>query len=338
MIVTCEHCAARYKLDPGRISGRGVRITCPRCKNVFVVYSSQAEDGGLIETEEASAAVEAAATGRGATGAPAARAAAGPATAAAPKPASATARPAPAAPAAAAAAAAAPAKAAEVRPDVESLDFATVGIQAWKVKVRIGLVYDFSDYKTLARYIKDGRVGNDDQISHDGATWTRLGDIPDLQQHFVQVFLDARRVQEAAAAPTTGFDDDGPTMIVGAADVASSLARGAAAAGGSTGGGARNLRAAKGPEMDALQAAVAEAADAEDADDADDDDDVVIGAGNGGPSGPRFNDPFAASRSRSGGSARSNTTRRASSAAAGPAPARRASAGDRSSKRLLSRT
>ena len=41
MIVTCDHCGARYKLDESRISGRGAKITCPRCKHVFVVYREQ---------------------------------------------------------------------------------------------------------------------------------------------------------------------------------------------------------------------------------------------------------------------------------------------------------
>ena len=61
MIVTCDHCGARYKLDESRVSGRGAKITCPRCKHVFVVYREQeaeiqAASGlammGLFATEE----------------------------------------------------------------------------------------------------------------------------------------------------------------------------------------------------------------------------------------------------------------------------------------------
>ena len=43
MIVTCERCSARYKLDDNKIKGRGARITCPKCQHVFVVYRRGAE-------------------------------------------------------------------------------------------------------------------------------------------------------------------------------------------------------------------------------------------------------------------------------------------------------
>ena len=72
--------------------------------------------------------------------------------------------------------------------DASALDFRKVGIAAWKVKVKIGLVYDFSDIKTLRKYITDGRVTNEDVISHDGKNWTALGDIPDLDNHFIEVY------------------------------------------------------------------------------------------------------------------------------------------------------
>src|SRR6185503_7621974 len=44
MIVSCEHCGARYKLDDSKITGRGAKITCPRCRHLFVVYRN-ANDG-----------------------------------------------------------------------------------------------------------------------------------------------------------------------------------------------------------------------------------------------------------------------------------------------------
>jgi hypothetical protein len=88
------------------------------------------------------------------------------------------------------------------RLDVHSLDFRKVGIQSWKVKVRIGLVYDFGDYKTLRKYIQDGRVTPDDLLSHDGQDWKPIGDIPDLEQHFVDVYEAAERgASGAPAAP-----------------------------------------------------------------------------------------------------------------------------------------
>ena len=43
MIVTCESCKARYKLDDSKVSGRGAKITCPKCRHVFVVYAQAVE-------------------------------------------------------------------------------------------------------------------------------------------------------------------------------------------------------------------------------------------------------------------------------------------------------
>ena len=75
--------------------------------------------------------------------------------------------------------------------NASELDFRKVGISAWKVKVKIGLIYDFSDIKTLRKYISDGRVTNEDVISHNGKEWTALGDIPDLDAHFIDVYRHA---------------------------------------------------------------------------------------------------------------------------------------------------
>ena len=142
MVVTCEHCGARYRLDPARIQGRGARITCPRCRHVFVVY--QDSEGGEVSTKAV----------------------------------------------------------AEERPtDVHALDFKSVGVGTWKVKTGIGLVYDFSDYKTLRKYLKEGRVSTSDSLSHDGDSWTPIGDIADLEAHFIDVYVSARTgIKETAKA------------------------------------------------------------------------------------------------------------------------------------------
>ncbi len=275
MIVTCEHCAARYKLDPARITGRGVRITCPSCRHVFVVYRQ--EDAGASPGQDSASP---ASTGAPSPSSPS-PSSPSPAPVSTPSPvgsaavASSSSR--------GAASAAAAVSPAPPKLDLDTLDFTSVGIQAWKVKVRIGLVYDFSDYKTLARYIKDGRVGNDDQISHDGKTWTRLGEIADLQKHFIQVYVDARQRQEDAANESSGgFDDEGPTRIVGAESVTKGLGELARSPDPATG-------------SDALAAAAQAAADAEDE----------------GPRGPRFQDPFEKGRAR-----REAAPKRASSPAA----------------------
>ncbi len=197
MIVTCDHCGARYKLDDSKISGRGAKITCPRCRHVFVVYKDQGAPEGLAAPPAAASA-----------------------TVAPPTP------------------AAAPAPPAAL--DVHALDFRKVGIQSWKVKVKIGLVYDFSDYKTLSKYISDGRVTSSDLLSHNGTDWSAIGEIPNLKQHFVDVYVqaeaDLKAEADQAAETVTDFDDDdGPTNIIGMDDLAGTLgAERASTAGGFT--------------------------------------------------------------------------------------------------------
>ncbi len=179
MIVTCERCHARYKLDDSRIKGRGARITCPRCRHVFTILTQTAPEG-------------------------AAQPAAPPAPEPPPREPS---PPVPARPVEA------PARSAD------HLDFRKVGIPTWKVKVKIGLVYDFSDTRTLRKYIQDRRVTDDDVISWDGLRWTRIGDIEDLDAYFVRIYEE----RESPARPGGTFDaaEDAPTMIVSMAALGS---------------------------------------------------------------------------------------------------------------------
>ena len=76
--------------------------------------------------------------------------------------------------------------------DANRLDFREVGISTWKVKVAIGLIYDFSDIATLKRYLADKRVSPSDLLSHNGKEWTVIGDIPDLDKHFIETWKSAR--------------------------------------------------------------------------------------------------------------------------------------------------
>jgi tetratricopeptide (TPR) repeat protein len=92
----------------------------------------------------------------------------------------------------------------------ENLDFSSVGIPTWKVRVKIGLTYDFSDFRTLQKYIHDGRVTNEDTISYDkGQSWKTLGDIPDLEAYFIEVFQVAKlaRARELALEPAPAGDE-----------------------------------------------------------------------------------------------------------------------------------
>ena len=166
MIVTCPECSARYKLDEAKVSARGAKITCPRCRHVFVVYR---EDDDTEESTN-SPLDTVSPDGQG------------------PK-----------------------------KQDASSLDFRKVGISSWKVRVKIGLVYDFSDIKTLRKYIQDGRVTADDVISHDGDTWVTIGDIPDLDSYFIEVYArcEAERDQDDSVSPRERVDDEDSNVGIG---------------------------------------------------------------------------------------------------------------------------
>lgn len=257
MVVTCENCSARYKLDDNRISGRGAKITCPRCRHVFVVYKDRAASeaqgrvavgGGVMTPPSASSEVLT----------PPAEAASETASEAG--------------------------ESAEVA--VDKLDFRKVGIQAWKVKVKIGLVYDFSDYRTLARYIAEGRVTSSDKLSHNGSDWTEISEIPDLAAHFVLVYQQLEAEQAAAESAEDeeeDYEDDEPTNIMGMGDGAfsESAAKAVSLTSFSSSAAPRILPSSSGGGNGAeLQSAMSAALDAEEEPKAP------------APTGPRFIDPF----------------------------------------------
>lgn len=74
----------------------------------------------------------------------------------------------------------------------EGLDFKSIGITTWKVKVAIGLTYDFADIATLRRSIKNGKVTPADQISHDGKEWSRIGDDDELGAYLHRIYGEVK--------------------------------------------------------------------------------------------------------------------------------------------------
>lgn len=52
MIVECDKCHAKFRLDDSKITERGVKVRCSKCKNVFTVtkQSTQAEDKTVISS------------------------------------------------------------------------------------------------------------------------------------------------------------------------------------------------------------------------------------------------------------------------------------------------
>ncbi len=212
MIVSCESCKSSYKLDDNKITGRGVKITCPKCKHVFVVLAPappprevvrpgvvpQKADSDWEDDEPTRVGSDIASAAKSALGEEetpigikvgrAAREAVSRDTYEVQRPRAAEPPPPPETPTL---------TKEEVQARAGTLDFRKVGVTAWKVKVRIGLVYDFSDTRTLRKYIADGRVTPADVISHDGKTWKPIGEIPDLDAFFVETY-DRLAVEQAA--------------------------------------------------------------------------------------------------------------------------------------------
>lgn len=219
MIVTCESCQAKYKLDDSKITGRGAKITCPKCKHIFVVYTRQAP---APATAPVPPAVSSAPPPPGddpegwddgptriggalppprATPPQAQHISAG--SLSRPNPTLAVSLedspernvaylpPPPSAPAPVSG---------EFAARAATLDFKKVGVAIWKVKIKLGLIYDFSDIKTLRKYISDGRVTAADVISYDGKTWKPIGEIPDLDVFFVETWERLHRARAEAAA------------------------------------------------------------------------------------------------------------------------------------------
>jgi predicted Zn finger-like uncharacterized protein len=49
MIIQCEQCRTKFKLDDGKVSDRGVKVRCAKCRHVFVVRKDAAEQVTLPE-------------------------------------------------------------------------------------------------------------------------------------------------------------------------------------------------------------------------------------------------------------------------------------------------
>ncbi len=224
MVITCPSCSARYRLNPEKIQGRGAKITCPKCSHVFVVFTDKDEarakaDSGTqprVKSQSRPASGGVAPPTRNADTTTGAFKAVGikppdtppnktntnenirivaPGTRSTRRVRTIDSGEMPVAtpPSPERASAPSPATDAEIE-SASDLDFRSVGIKTWKVKVAIGLIYDFSDIATLKKYLADKKVTPDDLISQNNKDWIRIGDIGDLDQHFI----DAWRAAKAA--------------------------------------------------------------------------------------------------------------------------------------------
>ena len=64
----------------------------------------------------------------------------------------------------------------------------------WKIRQPNGNAYVCKELTTLQKWIIEGKVGRDDEISLSGETWKRLGNIPELASFF-QVVEDAAKAR-----------------------------------------------------------------------------------------------------------------------------------------------
>ncbi len=233
MVITCPNCEAKYKLPGEKLKGRGAKITCPRCAHVFVIFNQEAEsapsepalevEAPPAEEDEPSASRQAAPPG--------------------PPPSSPSVPGAGPLPGGLKAEdiftsdyggvefdveqsrqslSDAGTKAESVEPPsgservrqsmagelvAENLDFKAVGVEKWKVKVAIGLIYDFADIKTLRKSMREKKVTQDDQISHDGKDWHRIGSDAEQEEYFAEIHAQLMeetggKVEEKPKRPT----------------------------------------------------------------------------------------------------------------------------------------
>ena len=222
MQVACDHCGAEYDLDGSEIIGRGVRITCPSCSHVFVVYQTEKEESfelevdlelddngelsmdldGMLESliadvEESADVVqqnnaeedvegiaekvkESTENSFASESSQTSDVYVQPTLQAGSED-----------PQETESAVQASISSEQIASlDVHSLNFAGVGIKSWKVKKPIGLMFEYSDYKTFQKSLNDGRISSGDQISPDGKSWTPMSDIEDFEVFFCKTYLE----------------------------------------------------------------------------------------------------------------------------------------------------
>ncbi|MFQ5585443.1 MAG: zinc-ribbon domain-containing protein [Thermodesulfobacteriota bacterium] len=52
MIIQCDECKTRFRLDDSKVTGRGVRVKCTKCQNLFVVTPPETEEEPDQRAEE----------------------------------------------------------------------------------------------------------------------------------------------------------------------------------------------------------------------------------------------------------------------------------------------
>ncbi len=77
-------------------------------------------------------------------------------------------------------------------------------VREWRVRQSTGNLFTFKELTTLQKWIVERKVTRDDEISLNGESWKRLGNIPELSSFF-QVVDDAQKAQQLMALQQQGL-------------------------------------------------------------------------------------------------------------------------------------
>lgn len=80
-------------------------------------------------------------------------------------------------------------------------------VREWRVRQANGNIFTFRELTTLQKWIIEQKVGRDDEISHSGEQWKRLGNIAELASFF-QVVEAAERGRAVPSVTPTGIPAD----------------------------------------------------------------------------------------------------------------------------------
>jgi predicted Zn finger-like uncharacterized protein len=142
--VTCSRCGTEYNFDDSKVTEEGVKVKCTRCENVFRVRKK-----AFVLTEPVNPDT------KGVVPAP---------SSAEPEKTGGGSEPS--------------------QPSSPGLGGSQPGDRRWMIRKKGGETLEFAEMTTLQRWIVERAVARDDEISHNGVKWKKLGTIPELAPFF----------------------------------------------------------------------------------------------------------------------------------------------------------
>jgi len=80
-----------------------------------------------------------------------------------------------------------------------------INVAGWMIRKRNGPVFNVDRFSTLQKWILEGKVNMQDELSRTGKTWKKLGEIVELSGLFKISAIQGAPEWEGADAPTTAF-------------------------------------------------------------------------------------------------------------------------------------